>query len=157
HDDEHDKEEKHADSHKDEHGHDNDDHDAEDGHEEQSNVGEGKAVTKADEKLGIQLSDRALKTIGVQTRPVSKIKALKGNRYQVPAASLVYYEDKAAVYIKRDGWYTLVNCSTVTSGGKTAIISARLRRNDHLVTAGAALLRLAHLEAFGASGHGHGH
>ncbi len=62
---------KHADSHKDEHAP-HDEHDAEHagkddghGHEEQSNVGEGKAVTRADETQGIQLSEKALKTIGL--------------------------------------------------------------------------------------------
>ena len=127
------------------HGHGHDDHDEEG------------AITAKDEKLGIQLLPEAVETIGLKTRSLRKFRRAPGT-YVIPPQSLISYEYEEGIYIKRGPWYNLIPVKKLTRGrGGITIRSPHLRASDHLIIEGAALLRLAHLEAFGASGDGHGH
>lgn len=127
------------------------------GHDEDGKSGEKKAVTKADEQKGIQLAHHVGKLLRIKTNP---IRAYASGKYtfRVPKTSLVYFEDKTGVYYKRNNWYNLEHVKSYGRKGNTILISTRhLLKTDQLVTIGVPLLRLAHLEAFGASGEGHGH
>ena len=133
-----------------------DDHDA-GGHEEPGNYGKGMAVTAGDRVKGIQLSPKALRTTGIATAPLSMYR-IAGSRYRVPDEALIHYGDRTAVYLLRDGWFMPSHVSAVqeTAGVSVITISA-VKAADRIVIKKTAIVRLAHLEAFGASGHGHGH
>jgi len=142
---------------KEETGHKDDDGDH-DGHDHNESSGTGKAVLKADEKKGIQLSEKALETIGIKVKILSRFRAGAANRYNVPSASLVYYEDKSGIYIRRGPWFNLIDVKIIKKGRKiTTIRTSGAAMGDLIVVHGSALMRLAQLEAFGASGHGHVH
>ncbi len=147
----HDQEHSNKDSHKDE------EHSDEHGHQEETKFGDGKATTKADEKKGIQLANHVIELLKIETKPLRKYSSAKYD-YRVPKSSLVYFEDNVAIYYKRENWYNLRNVKIRSERGSTVLIFTKhLRKTDHLVINGVPLLRLAHLEAFGASGEGHGH
>ena len=127
------------------------------GHHGESKFGKGKAVTKADENKGIQLADHTIDLLKIKTKPLGKYKTGE-NTYKLPKSSLVYFENQVGVYYRRDNWYNLHNVKIRSKHHNLVSITAKtLKATDKLVTSGAPLLRLAHLEAFGASGEGHGH
>lgn len=99
-----------------------------------SDVGPGKAVTAADSKRGIQLSEKALKALGIKTRKASGA---------IPKEALVISRENAGVYRLREGWFQLLP-------------KEQLRAGDEFVVEGAELLRVAELAAFEGSG-GHSH
>lgn len=119
---------------------------------------DGTAVIRASKKQGIQLSAKAQKTIGIRLQPLTQQKKSTGNEYLVPRQSLVYYEHSVGLYLKRGNWFNLQAVTVIRQNKKNIRIKAALLKpGDLIVIKGAPLLRLAHLEAFGASGHGHGH
>lgn len=127
-----------------------DDHSGEGGHEEESTggVGHDNAVTTANEEKGIQLAPKAVQAIGLQTTEISETK--------VPESALVFYQDKVGVYRLRDGWYRLIPLNRAVDGGGYALPGAEFLPGDRLVIAGAALLRVAELDAFSEEvGHEH--
>ncbi|HON80631.1 MAG TPA: hypothetical protein PK544_19220 [Spirochaetota bacterium] len=137
-------------------------HHGEDEHEagsrsEPGNFGKDMAVTAADREKGIQLSPKALRTTGIATTPLSTYRT-EGGIFRVPKSAVIHYEEKTAVYILRDGWFLLSPVSGVHEAGNVTIIKIPgAKTTDSIVIKKTAILRLAHLEAFGASGHGHGH
>ncbi len=137
-----DKEEKHPEH--DKHGH--------------SDVSTKKAVIKTDEKKGIQLSPEAEKTIGLKMVPLNRYNAGGKKRFKIPASSLVRHEFDRSCYLQSGPWYRPEKIRILENRkGFLQVEIPGARNKDKLVVAGAPLLRLSYLEAFGASGHGHGH
>lgn len=134
----HDEKSEHKDKHQgDEHKHDDHDEHSEHGEEEESTggVGPGNAVTAADEHDGIKLSDKAQKAIGLKTETFISGDVMK--------SALVFHQDKVSVYRFKDGWFKLISVTELKSG-------------DQIVVSGAALLRVAELDAFSTeTGHSH--
>ena len=124
---------------------------------EPGNYGKGMAVTVADREKGIQLSLKSLRTTGIATASLS-IYRIAGSRYRVPNEALIHYEDRTEIYLLRDGWFMPSPVTAVheTAGISIITISAP-KATDRIVIKKTAIVRLAQLEAFGASGHGHGH
>lgn len=128
-----------------------------DEHEEElyGGVGPGMAVLKADSHVGIQLSDKALSRLGIVTQ---KIAALP---LGIPRSSLVFFQEDVGVYRLRSGWFKLVTLATLASGhaelGFIPANSADFKVGDEIVVSGAALLRVAELDALGGDEEGHGH
>lgn len=121
---------------------------ADEGGEAPANVGEGKAIVAADAKTGLKLSEAAAKTLGLKTMEAAR---------RVPASALVYFHDEVGVYRLRGGWYKLVEVEIVSKGREVVIETDELKPGDRIVVAGAALLRVAELDAFGGEEAGHGH
>ena len=130
---------------------------AEHSHNAEKKLGGEKAVTKADEQKGIKLASHSINLLKIKTVLLQKF-ATNQYVYQIPKSSLVYFEDKVGIYYKRGEWYNLKGVKIHSNTGSTVAISTKYLLNiDQLVVSGVPLLRLAHLEAFGASGEGHGH
>lgn len=127
------------------------------GHSIPGNYGRDMAVTAASREKGIQLSPKALRTAGIISAPLGRFRTPAG-QYRLPADAVIRYEEHTAVYLLRNGWFTLSPASAGRDTGREILVSVPgASGTDRIVIKNAALVRLAHLEAFGASGHGHGH
>lgn len=126
------------------------------GHEEgeaSSSVGPGNAVTAADREKGFQLSDEAVKTLGIKTQDAP-------GEFILPKSAIVTFKDETGVYRLRDGWYKLIEGVARPQGLLVRFIPHRkgdLRPGDQIVVEGAPLLRVAELDAFSTGEAGHGH
>lgn len=98
-------------------------------------VGEGKAVEAVDEHKGLKLGEKAKKTLNVKTQKVSVLKTL-------PESSILKITDKRAMYVVRDGWFSLVYLS---SKPDSFVIPTGLKPTDEIVISGSALIRVAHI------------
>lgn len=121
-----------------------------------SNVGPGKAVIAADEHDGIQLSEKARKTLELD------ILTVKGQApYLFPVSSAVHTKDEAGIYRQRGEWLKFIEGSISSLNefnfAFTPKVASDLKAGDAVVVRGVPLLRVADLEAFGGSGEGHGH
>jgi hypothetical protein len=136
---------------KDEHGHAH----GEEAHEEEASpsVGPGKAIEEANETRGIRLSEKALKRLKLGRKLISGASSL----LNVPKTALVLERGQSFVYVERDGWLTRVLVTISKSDSLSAHVKGDLKNGETVITEGSGLVRLAHLEAFGASGDGHGH
>ena len=101
-----------------------------------------KAVLEASEEKGLRLSAAAERALGLAAKPVGRAPL------ELPLSAVIYSLDSTGVYRLRDGFYKLV-AAKVEKRGKTArVASTELRPSDRVVVAGAALLRVAEIEAF---------
>lgn len=144
-------EEKHGD-----HEHSEEGHGSEHEEENSPNVGPEKAVTFASEKLGIKLSDVATKNIGIEVSKISQ----HGDYFSVPLSAFIFNKDKVGIYRKRDSLYKLIEVQLKKEGGQSLIKPQNpsdLSPGEEIVINGVGLLRIAELQSFGASGHGHAH
>lgn len=132
-------------------------HEQEENHEEgneefSSNVGPGLAVLAAEEDKGIQLSDKAQRTLDIRVQPFSLI---------LPQSAIVTSKEETGIYRLRDPWFKLIEGQTADAGnGKVSFRPNRqkdLKKGDQIVINGAALLRVAELDAFAGESAGHGH
>lgn len=142
----------------DEHSESHQDHEEHNDHEEQGEekasggVGPGKAVTEADPDQGLKLSEKTIQLFEVATKPLGAFP------FSVPISSLVYYQEEIGVYRLRDGWFKLIEVKLLSKSGKQAMLeSSDLMSADQIVIQGAALLRVAELDAFNGGEEGHGH
>ncbi len=110
------------------------------GEEVSGNVGPGKAIEEVHEETGIRLSAKALKRLGIKTIPISP------NISAYPPLALVKYQEETKIYRQRQGWFKLVTMNPNS-----------FQAGDEIVVSGAALLRIAELDAFGSGEEGHGH
>ncbi len=133
-----------GDEHGDEHG----------DHEESSNsVGPDKAVTAANKKEGIRLSEGAVKTLGLSYSPIAGDKT-----FRVPLKAVVFFQNETGIYRFKDGWYKLIEVDVVSkSAAEATVKSSELKAGDQVVITGVPLLRAAELDATGGSEEGHGH
>lgn len=154
-------------AHHDDHdGHDDEHHDHGDHHHAPRSVGEGMAVIAADEELGVELAPAALERLGVRFGFLQDYRRPGGAErdYRVPADCVVFFENDAWIFLRdanrRVRPYSVrVAPRAGTSRDLTIIDSnfASSQLQSELVIVAAPLVRLAYLEAFGASGSGHGH
>lgn len=150
------KHDSHAD-HKDEHGSHGD---SDDGHGHDSHgaeaFGTGKAITEVfneGEKFKLSADSEAL--LKIKTTPLS---SRDSNSYVVKNAAIVRYQGKIGVFIKRDGWFQLIELKTAKKVKATWIIKGtQFKSSDAVVIGGIPLLRVAHLQASGQGGQGHVH
>ena len=115
-------------------------------------TGAGMAVLMASRERGIMLSPRALETIGAEFRPSAGLRAREAV-YRIPDQAIVEHMGETELFIRRGNWILPVAARRVRGGAQSALV----RNDDEIAIEGAALLRLAYIEAFGASGTGHGH
>ena len=114
-------------------------------------IGPDQAITMFDPEKGIQLSDLAIKNIGIKTQSL-----LNSTAIQVPISSLVYFQDDVGVYRLRDQWFNLVKVQVLSKTAREAQLkTSDIGSKDQVVTQGTALLRVAHLEASEGEGNGH--
>lgn len=140
----------HADGEDDEHGHGHGDHEEEEGG---ARFGPGKAITAANKKEGIQLSEKASKTLGL-----TYVEVTGSGTFKVPLKSVVFSQDEVGVYRFKDGWHKIIDVEFVSKTASEAVIkTSKLNSGDKLAKDGVPLLRAAELEAWGGSGDGHGH
>lgn len=134
----------------DEHGHGHGGHEEEEGG---NRFGPGKAITAANKKDGIQLSEKALKTLGVTYGSVTG-----SGTFKVPLKSVVFSQDEVGIYRFKGGWHKLLEVQLVSKTASEAVIkTSELNAGDQIAKDGVPLLRAAELEAWGGSGDGHGH
>ncbi len=155
---EHGAEEKHEHG-KEAHGHEEKGHAHEEGghdHGGSSKFGPGKAIEEVKEEGKLfRLSQKAVTIMALKTEP---LRSTVGEAVNVPASALVFFQEEVGVYVQRDGWFQLVELELLRSDGKSASVKTKkFKPTDLIVTAGVALLRIAHLEASGQGGQGHVH
>jgi hypothetical protein len=116
-------------------------------------TGPNKAVLEASDEHGLKLSEKALRRLGVRTTRLSG-----AGPFRLPAAALVVSQEEASVYVVRDGWHKRVEVELVSKDKTTVLVRAKgLKAGDHVVTAGAALLRVAEMDVHGGEEEGDGH
>ena len=77
---------------------------------------------------------------------------------EVLASALVTFQDKSGVYKRSGDWFEMISVKVVKKGRYSVEIGAdSLSQGDEIVDRGAALLRVAHLQASGQGGQGHIH
>lgn len=121
------------------------------------NAGPQYAVLTANQEKGIQLSEQSLKICGIRFAAPGKY---KGN---FPASSLVHVSGLQLVYVRKGDWIFPVNLGNSTHSQSAEEIPS-LRQaaavdwdQSELAVENVDIIHLALLEAFGASGSGHGH
>lgn len=108
-------------------------------------VGPGKAVTAADAKDGLRLSEAAIKRLGVAFQDVKH-----GGPQELPPQSLVASREESSVYRLRGGWIKRVEVRVhARSARLVKIESKEIQAGDRIVIAGAPFLRIAELDALG--------
>jgi multidrug efflux pump subunit AcrA (membrane-fusion protein) len=113
-------------------------------------VGPGKAVTEADAKDGMKLSEAAIKRLGIVFQD-----AARGAVQELPAESLVLSREETAVYRLRGGWIKRVEVRVQARSPKKVTVQSRdLRPGDRIAVAGAPFLRMAELDVFGSGDEG---
>ena len=132
------------------------DHGSEDAHadEKSASVGPGLAILEAHETRGIRLNEKAVKRLKLE---FSRVDATpKG--FEVPNGSIIGQRGETLIYVQRNDWLTMVKVDVISRSKDRAFIkSENLKNDEKVVSSNAGLVRLSHLEAFGASGDGHGH
>lgn len=117
-----------------------------------SSVGPGNAITAADERTGIQLSDKAQKALEIRLQPISE---------SLPKHAIVTFKEETGIYRFRDGWFKLIEGKVIDAGNQRVIFRPRhphdLKKGDQVVINGVPLLRVAELDAFAGEEAGHGH
>ena len=140
-----------------------DDHDHGHGDESGGSTGLGMAVRAADETTGIELAPAAIARLNIQTTPLRSFQAPSNSEFSIPRQALIRYEDRAQIFVQTGTRLRPVDVRVLADSGDRVRIktsgSADVGglKNVDLVTRHAPLVRLAYLEAFGASGSGHGH
>lgn len=125
-------------------------------HEEEeggTRFGPGKAITAANKKDGIQLSEKATKTLGL-----SHITATGTGTFKLPFKSAVFFQNEVGIYRLKNGWHKLIEVELISKTTTEVVVkSSELKSGDQVAKDGVPLLRAAELEAWGGSGDGHGH
>ena len=108
-----------------------------------------------EEDAGFELSPKAIKLMQIETAP---IKLQKSDRFILPYTALVSYGEEYGVYRFDGEHFELINLTNIKKE-KSAFNfkSDLLKKGDLIVIKGAPLLRVAHLQASGQGGEGHGH
>ncbi len=123
-----------------------------------TSTGKEFAVVRADKTEGIQLSETARINIGLKKGQYMPRYRRGYNYYLLPAQSLLFFENQTAVYVARNHWLRMIHVKILKKYKDSYLVQCRyFRSQDRLIVAGLALLRLTHLDAFGASGNGHSH
>lgn len=132
------------------------------GHAEHANAGPDRAVLAADEASGIVLADAAVRRLGLRFEALAKWRSGASHDYLIPADCLVYHEEGVQVFVRRRDRIRPQPVRILERRGTHTLVrwpadAPPPAADAELVTNGASLVRLAYLEAFGASGSGHGH
>lgn len=105
-----------------------------------------KAIRNTSPTDGIQLSDKAIKTLELVMNAMTPV----SEGFSVPSTAIVHSLDKFGVYRFRKGWFKFIEVKlSEESLGRSKIYSSELTRSDQIVTQGVALLRVTEMEAFG--------
>lgn len=153
---EHDGHDKHG-EHEQHEAHEQDEaHEQHDEHDENEDFGLRKAITEVREKGNrFKLSPEATQTLKLQA---SRVTSEKRNVFKVPSSSLVAFQDELGVYLSDSGWFEMSHVTLLRKGKEFAWVSSgELSQGQKIVNKGAALLRIAHLQATGNGGQGHAH
>lgn len=120
-----------------------------------SEVGPDNAVTEADPEKGFKLSDPALKTMGIKTKPV-----LSHPISDLPKEAIVTFQAETGVYRLRDGWFKLIEGKVNTNGMQFQFIpqgKEDIKVGDQIVIHGVSFLRVTELDTFSGSEEGDAH
>ena len=137
----------------------------EDESEESRNFGPDMAVLAADEESGIELAEAAVKRLEVEFAPLRSFRnADSNNEFSIPFAALILFEDAAQVFIRSEKRIRPIRVRIVDQSEariRIRIAEESFQSTTHteqaeLVVEQAGFVRLAYLEAFGASGSGDG-
>lgn len=103
-----------------------------------SRFGAGKAIEAFDKEQGFKMSEKALKSLGVQ------FSKLDGNGpWYVPKSAIVHMKQSAGIYRRFEGWISLVFVNVEKSqNGLVAIRSEDLEAQDEVAISGSAFLRM---------------
>lgn len=123
-----------------------------------SSVGPDNAITEANPKHGIKIRPEIWEDLGLKTRTLSLFRK-KEKQYRIPTAAIVEFENKNIVYLlSEDRWIKEIRVQVIRKdSGYVLAEFSPLRPDDQIFTSGLSVVRLSYLEAFGASGSGHGH
>lgn len=128
-------------------------HDEHEQEEENSKVGPGKGIVKADEKLGFILSNEALKNFEVKT-----IKLEGTGPWGVPLSARMLSKEEINIYRVRNGFIKRIDFSLMEKKGSLIKIkSSDLQSGDEVITNGVGFVRIAELTAYGGAPEGHSH
>lgn len=107
-------------------------------------VGPGKAVIEASEKEGLKLSEKAIRNLDLEFLVASHTSAIT-----VPISSLVHFQDFAAIYRERAGWFKMIEIEPVIRGASAHFTSKDILPGDRIVTMNAGFIRVIDLDVFG--------
>lgn len=132
-------------------------HEEAEGHEEaeRPSVGAGKAVEAADEHDGIKLSEKTIQFFKIRFEKP----AINGQVVTSLPSALIDTVNDTSIYRRRAGWIKEIKVAVINRklGQFRLIGKEALNPDDEIVVEKAAIVKLAALEASGASGDGHGH
>lgn len=106
-------------------------------------IGPRKAVVAANQKQVFKLSEKALKTLELELMPI------ENSRILVPRNALIQFQDFAAIYRLRDGWFRIVEVEPAMSGERAMFSSKEFKPGDKVVVKNGSLLRVVELDVFG--------
>lgn len=106
-------------------------------------VGAGKAVQEASEKEGLKLSVKAIKNLELEFITAAN------SSLTIPRSALVHFQDFAAIYRERAGWFKMVEIEPVIRGLLVQFSSKDILPGDRIVTKNAGFIRVIDLDIFG--------
>jgi hypothetical protein len=137
------------------------DHDEHSGHDDHGHahggakaIGEGKAITKVDEKLGFKLSKSAIKNLKL------KLTSVDGSTIVVDNNVMVRSKGKIGVYRFKDGFFKFLNAKLLVNNmkaKKVKLLVPKLDFGDQIVINGVSLLRVTDIYSTDKSEYGHAH
>lgn len=105
------------------------------------------SVLRHDLEQGFQLSDAALKRLGI------RFEALEGvGPWEIPQGALVRIKRSVGVYREVNGYLTFVVVETFGVGARVRVRSDDLRAGDRIAVEGGAFLRVIDLDLSGSGG-----
>lgn len=103
-----------------------------------SRFGAGKAIEAFDKEQGFKMSEKALKSLGVQFSPLHG-----SGPWLVPQTAIVHMKQSAGIYRRFEGWISLVLVKTEKNqNGIVSIRSEDLEAEDEVAISGSAFLRM---------------
>lgn len=133
----------------DKHGHGEKDSHA---HEDSKAVGAGKAITKVTEDGAIELSQKAVKTLGIESKKISS------KLVEIPKDVIVSSKAFVGVYIKRGELFKLIPAAIKEKRENSFLVElSDFKALDEIIIKGVALLNIADVYSKDKSNYGHSH
>jgi len=146
------------DEHHDEHDNESEEEHGEHGDEHSKEFGPDKGVLDFSQDKGLILAAQAENRFQVKYSRAKYHRKKKPHTYNVSGLVIIWDENETYIYRKRDGWLKMIPVRVISKSHHQYLIYAKdVISSDEILVRGVPLVRLAELNASGASGEGHGH
>ncbi len=110
-----------------------------------ANVGKDKAITEFDDHKGFKLSEKTVQNFGIKFLPIGQ--STKEEVFIVSSESIAHFQDKAAVYVQKDGWVRRVEGKVLNKNqNQTTFQSEKLSSGEMIAISGVPVLRVTDIE-----------